>query len=287
MANVTVQLGHSAAASPPAPGRHRQGDRRARRRIAAGVAAAAVAVAVVAAVGWVATSHSQRSADAAVSVSAGDADAADWIRSNLSDDVRFLTNGHQAPAGFPSSPIDQPDQDWHAFDFLLTAPGTDPPLDESVAVVWQSSIPVAIFSGVQVRRILQTPLAETLRTREADRADRLLAGTALLANPDITASPQAQAGLTAGGLDLRAAATLTALAGAMPVYVANVEDVKSEAAAGLPARSMTIQVVDASKATTVIGGMTAAFRADHVVATPEGTFRLHWPLRFTPLPSVN
>jgi hypothetical protein len=245
------------------------------------------AAGVVAAATWMTTARHQSSADASISVPAADADAADWIRANLAGDVKFLTNGHFAPVGYPSSSIDKPDQDWHSFDYLLTAPGADAPLDAAMAQVWQSSVPVAIFPTVQVRRILQTPLTETLRTREADRADRLMAGTALLSNSNVTASPQAQAELASGGVDLRAAATLTALAGALPVYVANVEDVKAEAAAGLPARAMTVQVSDAAKANIVISGMTAAFRAEQITGTPDGTFRLHWPLRFAPLPSVN
>jgi hypothetical protein len=126
-----------------------------------------------------------------------------------------------------------------------------------------------------------------LKTREADRADRLVAGTALLSNTRVVASPQAQERLAAGGLDLRAAATLTALAGSMTVNVADIEDVKAEALAGMPARAMTIHVVDTSQGNVVVSGMTAAFRPDQVIPTPDGTFRLHWPLRLTPLPSVN
>jgi hypothetical protein len=276
------------ATSPsPSSGRHRRSIGRTRLRIAEILLVAIViAAGVVAAVAWTTSAQHQRSAAASMSVPTADADALDWMRENLPVDAKLLTDGHPVPAGYSGSPVGS-SQDWRTFDYLLTAPGIDPPLDTSVTQVWQSSVPIAIFPTVQVRRILQTPLAETLRTREADRADRLVAGTALLSNPNITASPQAQAGLTSGGLDLRAAATLTALAGAMPVYVANMEDVKAEAAAGLPARSMTVQVTNADKANTVISGMTAAFRAEQVTGTPDGTFRLHWPLRFAPLPSVN
>jgi hypothetical protein len=86
---------------------------------------------------------------------------------------------------------------------------------------------------------------------------------------------------------LRAAATLTAIAGSMAVSVADIEDVKAEALAGMPARAMTIHVVDAAAGNVVISGMTEAFRPDQVIATPDGTYRLHWPLRLAPLPSVN
>jgi hypothetical protein len=298
MEHATVGDGRLAgldgARSLPAPshaGRHRRGEpdsRRTRSRIFAGIAGAAVAVAAVtASIAWAADKGDQPKADVSASPAAVDSDAAEWIRSALPEDAKLLTNGVAAPPGNRSSSIDRPDQDWHDFDYLLTAPGTDPPLDASVSGVWQASVPVAIFPTVQVRRIVRTPLPETLKTREADRADRLVAGTALLSNARVVASPEAQERLTNGGLDLRAAATLTALAGSMTVDVVDVEDVKAEALAGMPARAMTIHVVDASQGNVVISGMTAAFRPDQVIPTPDGTFRLHWPLRIAPLPSVN
>jgi hypothetical protein len=299
MGHVTVHHGHGFGAirTPIAssdgaagnPGRHRKAVAAARHRrwlaTWAIVAAVLVVGGVVASIVW--TTASKRSAmESVASATAVDPDAAEWMRSNLPEGTTLLTDAQAAPPGFTNSPVGQPDQDWHAFDYLLTKPG-DPPLDTKVAAVWRASVPVAVFPTVQVRRIIQTAPEETLRTREADRADRLVAGTALLSNPHIMASPQAQTTLAAGGLDLRAAATLTAISGALDVAVVDIEQVKAEAAAGMPARSMTIHAVDPGRVNTVLSGLTAAFRADQVIVTPDGTFRLHWPLSFAPLPSVN
>jgi hypothetical protein len=299
MGHVTVHHGHgfgtfrarSASVDSAAahPGRHRKVTvaERPRRWLATWAIVAAVLVVggVVASLVWTTTSN--RSAmESVASATAVDPDAAEWMRSNLPDGTRLLTDAQAAPPGFPNSSVGQPDQDWHAFDYLLTKPG-DPPLDTTVAAVWQASVPVAVFPTVQVRRIVATAPDETLRTREADRADRLVAGTALLSNPSITASPQAQTTLAAGGLDLRAAATLTALSGSLDVDVVDIEQVKAEAAASMPARAMTIHAADPARVNTVLSGLTAAFRADQVIVTPDGTYRLHWPLSFAPVPSVN
>ena len=83
------------------------------------------------------------------------------------------------------------------------------PMSADIPAVWRSSVPAAVFDHVQVRRILPADNPIEL-TRETDRADRLLAGTALLANRGITASPEARSVLARGALDLRAATALAA-----------------------------------------------------------------------------
>lgn len=281
-----VARNHAESIPETDTGRHRRAQKTATSRTGWVVLAAVmVTVGVGGAVAWT-TTHEARGGGATVSAPATDRDVADWMRSNLPPDSLLLADGIVTPPELSSVSIGQPDLDWHDFDYFVTEPG-EKPLDTSAEAVWQSSLPIAIFPDVQIRQIVDGSTAEYLRSREADRADRLVAGTSLLANPNIVAAPAVASRLTEGGLDMRAASALTALAGAMRVEVAGVEDVEAEAAAGLPARSMTVRVVDTRRATTVLSGLTAAFRAEQVIATPDGAIRLHWPLRFAPLPSVS
>lgn len=268
-------------------GRHRKTLPRRSIRASWAIVAAVLAVGCVAgAVVGLTRATGGTDVPTAAVVSDPDRDVAEWVRANIPADARLLTDGPTAPRDLVSAPIGQPDQDWHDFEFLLTRPG-DPPLDTIAAAVWQSSMPIATFPDAEIRRIYDEAPEENLRWRAADRADRLLAGTSLLGNPHVTPSASAAAVLTRGGLDLRAATALTTLASVMHVDLVDIEDIGAEAAAAMPARSMTIRVVDSARATAVLSGLTAAFRAEQVIATPDGAIRLHWPLRFTPLPSVN
>lgn len=269
-------------------GRHRRADLPTRLRGVLLVAGGALALIVVAAsIGWLPTTRDDTGAVASTALPAIEPKAADWIRSNLPADARLLTDGQTAPNDYSAQRLGESAQAWDTFDYLLTSSDLNPPADAPVTPVWHSSLPVAVFSAVQVRRILSGGPAEMLRTREADRADRLTAGRALLENPRVMSSPQAQAVLVQGGLDLRAAATLTALAGALNVYLAEIDVVAAEAAADMPSRAMAVEVSDAVKAQLVLGGLTAPFRPDRVDTTTANGLRLHWPLNFAPLPSVN
>lgn len=267
-------------------GRHRrQAAVRRRRQLIAGAATVAVVGALVIA-GWLLTTRREHSAPPLTAAPTVEPAAAEWIRGNLPSDTRLLTDGPSPPPDYTATPISASGIDVRNFDYLLTSPRSDPPPDAAVAPVWQHSIPVAVFEKVQVRRIERTPADAILRSREADRADRLTAGTALLENPGMVIAPQPEAILAAGGLDLRAAATLTAIAGATAVNLTDIEHISAEAAAGMPARSLAVQVADVGKANVVLSGLTVAFRPDRVVAAGDGVMRLHWPLSVAPLPSI-
>lgn len=157
-----------------------------------------------------------------------------------------------------------------------------------MATVWKSSIAVAIFDDVQVRYILAlTPPDQIQRDRDADHADRLGAGTALQNNPQLMSSPTAKAILAAGELDLRAAAVLTALVAQAPVMLNSIAVVAAEAAALLPARSITIYSSDPAAVTQTLSALATAFAPDQVNLGENGAIELHWPISVTPMPSVN
>ena len=162
-------------------------------------------LAAVGCVGWLAVADvnpaPQPAPPVATSRSADDPAMA-WIQSNVPLGARLLTDGPTPPSGYPAAPA--AGQDVSGFDYFVTSAGALPAEGTPAAQAWRSSVPVAVFDRLQVRRILVST-DPTPQAPEADRADRLLAGTALLSNPGIAASPDAQAVLAGGELDLRAA----------------------------------------------------------------------------------
>jgi hypothetical protein len=145
-----------------------------------------------------------------------------------------------------------------------------------------------VFHDVQVRLILPLMSAEQIRrNRDEDRTERLRAGAALWNNPQLASSPTAKASLAAGELDLRAAATLSALVGQVQVTLNKVAVVPAEAAASMPARSITIYSVDRAAVTRALSGVSAAFAPDQVTLGENGAIDLHWLISVTPIPSVN
>lgn len=245
-------------------------------------AAAAIIGMVVAIFAYVATSPGPGPA-----TSAGPSDAAkagDWIRANIPPGTRLLSAGPSGPADYPTESLNATDQSWHAFTYLLA--GFGQPAGDA-APVWQSSTPVAVFGHVQIRRILGVTPEQIVRARDADRTTRLQAGAQLLANADVVVSKTAGDVLRGGGLDLRAAAAVTVLAAKLPVTLNEIVVDPAEAAAGLPARSITVYVPDPRRAVLLLSGITGAMTPDVVKLGPNGEVALHWPLSLTPIPSVN
>lgn len=251
----------------------------------------AVAVAVVALVAWLATTQVHRSSggnSASASTQRSLNDAADtWVRDNVPIRSRLLTDGLAAPAGYHTGTLVTDGQDWRQFDYLITAQTKTPLADAPITTVWQSSTPAAVFDGAQVRRILLVPPEQIQRDRDADRTDRAKAGAALLRNPNVVASPDARVVLENGQLDLRAATVLTGIASQTHINLADVTVAGPEAAAGVPARSITVYATDPSRVSRLLGGFTAVFQPDQVSVGENGAIRLHWPLSFTPIPSVS
>jgi hypothetical protein len=274
-----------AAATPDNVGRHRASPPAALRRVPR-LLALVVFIWALGCVGWVAATRLNRPPQPTSTAAEQSVDdqATAWIKANLTADTRLLTDRAIPPEGYPATSVATAG-DWQDYDYLITS-ATVPGPDAVAATVWRSSIAVAVFDGVQVRRIL--PSADlVLQTRDADRADRLVAGTALLGNPRVEAAPDTKSVLAAGGLDLRAATALSALAGAGPVRLDKISVVAAEAAAGVPARSITVRTSDFSLATRVLSGLTAAFRPDQVIRESDGAIRLHWPLNFDPVPTLH
>jgi hypothetical protein len=261
-----------------------------RRRVARITLALLAALAVIGHVGWLAFTHTSAApqlgtASATTQQRSG---PADWIRANLPTGSYLLADGFDPPAGYQPVSLAIAGQNWNNYSYLVTATTTAPPAGSALATVWKSSTAVAVFDDVQVRRILPlTPPDQIQRNRDADQADRMRAGAALQNNPQLVSSPAAKAILVAGELDLRAATVLTALVAQVPVMLNEIAVIPAEAAAKMPARSITIYSSDPAHVTRVLSGVSTALAPDQVTVGENGAIELHWPLSVTPIPSVN
>ena len=214
--------------------------------------------------------------------------ADDWIQANVPTGTHLLADGFDPPAGYQSVPLETAGSNWKSYRYLVTATTTDPLADSALATVWKSSTPVAIFGDVEVRYVLaRTPPDEIRRNHELDRVERLQAGAALQQNPHLMSSPAAKDILAAGQLDLRAAAVLTALVMQVPFALNEIVVVAPEAAAEMPARSVTVYSSDPAGFTRALSGVVASMAPDQVTVGENGAVGLHWPLSVTPMPSVN
>ena len=272
-------------------GRHRASGTPARRifRIALPLLAG---LAVGGHVGWLAFTHTSATprsypAGAGTQQHSGAA-VADWIRANLPAGIHLLADGFDPPAGYQSVALATAGANWKNYSYFVTSRTSDPSVGSALSTVWKSSTPVAVFDDVQVRYVLPlTPPDEIQRKHYVDRVDRLRAGAALQDNAHLTASRAAKAILAAGQLDLRAAAVITALVNQAPVVLNKIIVVAPEAAAGMPARAVTIYSSDPAGVTRALSGVSVALAPDQVTVGENGALDLHWPLSVTPTQTVN
>lgn len=277
-------------ATQPVTDRHRA-SASAGRRVFRITLALLAGLAVAGHVGWLAFTHTgaapRPQAASTTTRQRSDAAAAEWIRANLPTGIHLLADAVDPPAGYQPVSLAAAGKNWTNYSYLVTATNTAPPADSALATVWKSSVAVAMFDDIQVRYVLAlTPPDQIQRDRDADDAERLRAGAALQNNPQLTSSPTAKAILATGGLDLRAAAVLTALVGQVPVVLNNIAVVAAEAAAKMPARSITIYSSDPATVTQALSGLAAAFAPDQVTVGENGAIELHWPISVTPMRSV-
>jgi len=167
--------------------------------------------------------------------------AVSWVRANLSASARVLGEGPVvaalAAAGFPAESIATTGANWRDFNYVITSSAAN-----ALGPARQSSSPVAVFAGLEVRQIVTHDLVGLLQARladRADRADRLMAGAALLRNPALASAAQPKTVLVDGDLDMRPAAVLVALGAQARVDLDAIDVVPAEAAAALPARSIS------------------------------------------------
>jgi hypothetical protein len=283
-------LWHAGQALPVA-GRHRA-SANSRRRIVAIAVTVLVGLALLVHAGWLVFTHTSAASrpyppfERTQRHSAVAAD--DWIRANVPAGTHLLADGFDPPAGYQPVTLETAGSNWKNYRYLVTSSTSAPLADSALATVWKSSTPVAIFSDVEVRYVLaRTSPDDIRRNHDLDRVERLQAGAALQQNQHLILSPGANDILAAGQLDLRAAAVLTALVMQVPFALNEIVVVAPEAAAEMPARSITIYSSDPAGFTRALGGVVTSMAPDQVTVGENGAIGLHWPLSVTPMPSVN
>jgi hypothetical protein len=150
----------------------------------------------------------------------------------------------------------------------------------ALAVRRRASLPVARFgtggARVEVRMLL--PAAQAALSARMARAtdERTLAGAALLHNPKVTATASARTALHQGQLDMRAATLLALLAARTRVRVDTILIRPPEAAAGRPARSITVSVADPAALTATMRMLTGDYVPARLTQVGGGATRLDW-----------
>ncbi|MCU1657210.1 MAG: hypothetical protein JWO57_1866 [Pseudonocardiales bacterium] len=184
--------------------------------------------------------------------------------------------------------------DWRADAFVLsTAELRDEAGSiDSVSAALASSLPVAVFGSgaarVELREIATDGAAALTDRWRHDLAARTSAGIGLLRNPRVEATTSSQAALRHGGLDLRAATVIAWLAAKTPVRITDVAIDGAEAAAGRPARRMTISIADATIALSAeLAALPPDYRPASVTPLPRGLLRLWWTVATAPVVSLD
>jgi hypothetical protein len=275
----------------PVAGRHRA-SATSRRRIVGITLTALVALALLVHAGWLVFSHTSAASRPYPPFERTQRHAApaadDWILANVPAGTHLLADGFDPPAGYQPVTLETAGSNWKNYRYLVTSTTSDPLADSALSTVWKSSTPVAIFSDVEVRYVLaRTSPDEIRRNHDIDRTERLQAGAALQENPHLMLSPTAKDILAAGQLDLRAASVLTALVMQVPFALNEIVVVAPEAAAEMPARSITVYSSDPAGFTRALSGVVTSMAPDQVTVGENGAIGLHWPLSVTPMPSVN
>ena len=148
------------------------------------------------------------------------------------------------------------------------------------AVRHRASFPVARFgtggARIEVRMLLPAAQA-ALSVRMARATDeRALADAALLHNPRVTTTASARTALHQGQLDIRAATLLALLAARTRVRVDAILIRAPEAAAGRPARSITVSVADPAALPATVRMLTDDYVPARVTQAGGGATRLDW-----------
>jgi hypothetical protein len=224
------------------------------------------------------------------------AQAERWIQANLargtplSADPRVAVD--LALYGFTAAHVVEADgrgmQYWDTDEFIVSTPTIREVVSRSLerAAARTSTAPVAVFGGaagrVVVRMIVRASASGLDERLASDARDRAAAGGALTRNPRVMIDAALRRPLGRGELDLRAAAVLALLAAKTDVHIAKIVTDGCEAAAGRPARTLTLTLRDAEALATTLRTLPAAYAPAGVRKVDAGT-RLEWSVGLAPM----
>jgi pyruvate/2-oxoglutarate dehydrogenase complex dihydrolipoamide acyltransferase (E2) component len=149
-----------------------------------------------------------------------------------------------------------------------------------------SMLPVAVFGSgptrVQVCQIEPEPAA-TLAARLSGLAhDETAAEAALLSNPRVHVAPAARRVLATRALDMRAATVIAQLAANTKVSIDAINQAPAEAAAGRPARALTVSVGQPAVLSDTLRMLPAVYAPLTVATRANGQTRIDWPIGLAP-----
>jgi hypothetical protein len=214
-----------------------------------------------------------------------------WIKANLPHHTPLSADAAVADTlagdGFTADKFPAGGR-WDADRFIVSTPAIQGDIARQLAASAEriSSVRVAVFGPatqlVEVRMIVPGSASSLEQRMARDARDRLEAGHALLANRRLTTDPQPRAVLRSGELDMRAAAVLALLATKADVHVTRFALDKSEAAAGSPARTMTLSLRDAKALTDTLRMLPRAYAPSEVATPSDRSHELTWSVGLAP-----
>jgi hypothetical protein len=213
-----------------------------------------------------------------------------WVTANIAADTPLCADQAVAAqlgrAGFTAARSCGPTGSLGENRFVVSTPDIKAAIAGSLAAGQRASLPVASFGtgAARVEVCLVVPGAQAaLAARiKRDLHERALAAAALLRNPRVTATASARAALRRGQLDMRAATLLALLAARTPVRVDTIMIRSPEAAAGRPARSISVSVTDPAALTATTRMLTGDYTPARVTAAGGGATRLDWRVGLAP-----
>ncbi len=152
-----------------------------------------------------------------------------------------------------------------------------------------AAVPIARFGtgsdSVEVGSVVRRPPAAIRALLFTDRGNRVLAGTGLAANPNLTVSPSFRALLRSGGLDLRAATFIAVLASSGSARVVAATENPAERAAARPVRTLTVaaQVADVQ---STLASLPPAYQPMNITSRGKHT-TLTWNPAVSPVAPIS
>jgi len=215
-----------------------------------------------------------------------------WVTANVAADTPLCADPalvHQlGKSGFTAVSRCRP-HDWgNENRFVVSTPDIRAAVAGSLAaaVRRRASLPVAVFGSgparVEVRMVVPGTQAALSARIARDMRERALAAAALLHNPRVTATAAAGTAVHRGQLDMRAATLLALLAARTPVRIDTITIRPPEAAAGRPARSITLSVTDPAALTATTRMLTGDYVPARMTAVAGGATRLDWRVGLAP-----